>query len=192
MTNEESDASPSFDEYPFAKGDYVTVDWSGGLSHHDEISGVIDGICESAGEVVVSVTDYDDEKYPSGRTFDAAPEWIDADPEIQSPSGWGELGKSDRSSTIAYFIAGAECLVATGNATTGAEVLIWKGVETEDGGYALTSHLGNDIPDEAEFLIEIHRANLVAEVFADSRGKAFEKANEEMQRVADGEAPRVE
>lgn len=192
MTNEESEAGPSFDEYPFAKGDYVTVDWSKGLSHHDEISGVIDGICKSAGEVVVHVTDYDDEKYPSGRTFDAAPEWIDADPEIQSPNGWAELERDDRSSTIAYFVAGAECVVPIGNATTGFEVLIWRGVGTEDGGCALTSHLGNEIPDDAKFLVEIHREKLVAEVFADSRGKAFEKANKEIQRVANGEAPLVE
>lgn len=74
----ESDPNPSFDEYPFNEGDYVTVDWSEGVSHHDEISGIIEGISKSAGEVVVSVTDYDDEKYPSGRTFCAAPEWIDA------------------------------------------------------------------------------------------------------------------
>lgn len=188
----EPEPSPSFNEYPFDEGDYVTVDWSEGVSPHDEISGVIEGICRSAGGVVVSVTDYDDENYPSGRTFDAAPEWIDADPEIQSPNGWVELGKDDRSSTIAYFVAGAECVVPISDAPTGSEVLIWRGVGTEDGGCALTSHLDNDIPDDARFLIEIHREKLVAEVFADSRGKAFKKANEEIQRLTGGEASRGE
>lgn len=65
-----------FDQYDFDKGDHVEVDWSEGSGPWDEITGTVEGIAMSAGEVVVTVVDYDQSEWPDGRRYDAAPEWI--------------------------------------------------------------------------------------------------------------------
>lgn len=109
------------------------------------------------------------------------------DSTIRTENGWNALNKDERSSTISYFVGGAVCVVNIGEAPVGSEVLIWHGVEMEDGSYDLTSHLGNEIPEDARYIIEIHREELVAEVFATSRAEAFEKASEQVSRLHEGQ-----
>lgn len=104
-------------------------------------------------------------------------------PKLRTEKGWNALEKDDRSSTISYFVGGAECVVGIGEAPVGSEVLIWHGVETEDGSYDLTSHLGNEIPEDARYIVEVKREELVREVFAASRTEVFEQASKQVSRL---------
>ena len=109
------------------------------------------------------------------------------DPEIHTENGWNALERDERSSTISYFVGGAECVVNIGEAPVGSEVLVWLGVEAEDGSYDLTSHLGNEVPEDAQYIIEVHREELVDEVFATSRAEAFGKASEQISQLHAGQ-----
>lgn len=107
---------------------------------------------------------------------------------LNTPDGWQELSADARDSTIAYFKGGAECKVEIGAADMGDEVLIWHGVEDPPDEFHLESHLGNDIPSDAEYLIEVkNKGTLVRERFAKSSEAARERANEELQRLHNGD-----
>lgn len=74
---EEAQDKPSFDDYDFDEGDHAIVDWSEGKGSEEQVTGRIEDIHKSGGDVVVTVVSYDDPNWPNGRGFDAAPEWIE-------------------------------------------------------------------------------------------------------------------
>lgn len=87
------------------------------------------------------------------------------------PEGWETLLSDDRSSTIAYFIGGWKN-------SDGDEILIWRGSE-HNGEVQLTSHLGNEIPDWATCIVEIHKdGELDVEAFAQDRDEAWKRARQ--------------
>lgn len=65
----------------------------------------------------------------------------------QQFEGWNRLESDERSSTVSNFVCGWE----DGD---GLEVLIWKGVEHEDGIW-LESSGYEEVPEGAEYVIEV-------------------------------------
>lgn len=94
------------------------------------------------------------------------------------PEGWTRLAEKDRSSTIAYFVGGYV-------GPDGDEVLIWHGVE-DMGEIHLESHTGKEVPDDAEYIIEVKEENtgLVREVFAEEEQEAWNRAGQKVLVVS--------
>jgi hypothetical protein len=72
----EIESDPSFSEFEFDQGDEVRVDWSEGMGPEDEITGIVEDVARTGGEIVVGVRDPDNDEFANGKNYDAAPEWI--------------------------------------------------------------------------------------------------------------------
>lgn len=102
--------------------------------------------------------------------------------EVDPPSGWNRLNTGDRESNSEQFEGGFECAIGIGEAERGDEVLVWSG----DGD--IQSHLGNQVPSDAEFRVEIREDNrLVKEQFSSTRNEAVEKTHREVFALHNGE-----
>lgn len=67
--------------------------------------------------------------------------------DIDLPDGWRELERYERHSTISHFLTGWKH-------EDGREVLVWEGVQV-DGEYVLETHLHDEAPEDAGFIIEV-------------------------------------
>lgn len=128
------------------------------------------------------------------------PEWVIEKPESQEfeemlsihdelPEGWSKKDDlpdntlsedwskiNEKHSTIAYFVDGWE--------TDDKEIIIWRGTADINGNVVLESHLDNDIPDDAKFIIEIligDELELEEELFTETEEEARELALENME-----------
>jgi len=66
------------DEFGLKVGEDVLLDWSEGMGSEDEVRGTVEGISHSAGEPIVSVRGLGSMDFPQGRSYDAAPEWVES------------------------------------------------------------------------------------------------------------------
>lgn len=94
---------------------------------------------------------------------------------------WQEMDDDAASSTIAWFKTGAKCVTTTDDETRGEQVLIWQGVETNDGQdiHVPSHHTQTEsVPDDAEYVIEClnENGNLTNEYFESSYEDALEVA----------------
>ena len=90
------------------------------------------------------------------------------------PGNWQRLDANAQSSNVAWFVDGFE-------SPEGAEILVWQGVEEADGSYDVVSHLGNDPPDSAKYVIEVMEdEELVTEYFTSRASDALVTAYGEM------------
>lgn len=88
---------------------------------------------------------------------------------MSASTDWHELDSTACESTISYFVGGFAN-------HDNDSVLIWHGVERDDGIH-LRSHLGNEVPEDARYILEIKSdGDLVDEKFASSEAEAFSKA----------------
>lgn len=117
--------------------------------------------------------------------------------DITTSDGWVSLDDDEYSSTVAFFTGGVKCVVPTGNAERGDEILIWQGVPEliEDGTgtpHEVTVFEGYDeVPDSAEYAIETLPENSETPTnteFAENLDEAITLVEREMTRVIDNKS----
>lgn len=92
-------------------------------------------------------------------------------PKTDLPDGWSKLDKDDRSSTVAWFVGGYEH-------ENGVEVLIWKGVEQEDGSIIIeTTNEQYERGKHTHVIEGMKDGELEGINFAESEEQAWEEAN---------------
>lgn len=96
-------------------------------------------------------------------------------------NNWQEMDDGAESSYVAWFQTGAECVTTTDDETRGEKVLVWRGIETNDGqDIHVPSHhkQTESVPEDAEYVIEClnENGNLTNEYFESSYEDALEIA----------------
>lgn len=97
---------------------------------------------------------------------------------IELPYGWSEIEEDTPTSTSAHYHDGFSHHDAH-------KVIIWRGVEKEDGGVEVESHLKEEVPPSSKYVVEKLSPgstvdNLEDEKFASGEGEAYETAEEMM------------
>lgn len=97
-----------------------------------------------------------------------------SDKNMKLSEEWTQLTEEDRMSTISHFVGGYEGL-------DGDEILIWRGVE-DMGEIHLQSHTDKEVPDEAEYIIEVieQDVGLSREAFAVEEQEAWNRAGQKV------------
>lgn len=92
-------------------------------------------------------------------------------PEDMLPSGWSTLDSDARESTVAWFTGGYE-------SNKGLEVLVWQGVEQEDGRIVIETSHYDYIPGRHTHIIEMKLGDeIVYQMFAEDAPDAWSIAN---------------
>lgn len=107
---------------------------------------------------------------------------------LETNEDWSVLDSNARSSTTAYFVGG----IARDGTEYADQIIIWEGVERE-GTVNLVSHLGNDVPEDARYIVERHEdENLKEERFTAELDGAIEAANDLVANFDEGSETRTD